>query len=218
MIHVVHIGTADSTIPTPPIVRRKQAYGYHEDSADTDYQHPLAVPARNDVRDVPGEALHIPNALNDLPPRWLHHHNPRWGPACPKALAQLLADISPRQSPPQFAAIIPDFEDDLELSPPLAGSSDDSDTISSPDDDILGTIPARTDEDRSGTTASDVPTEQPPAAEATSPVSAIEEPLRQSLQGLFALWKSSRSQEGAISEEETRQSFLRIVGEVVSSR
>ena len=49
-------------------------------------------------------------------------------------------------------------------------------------------------------------------------VSAIEEPLRQSLQGLFALWKSSRSQEGAISEEETRQSFLRIVGEVVSSR
>lgn len=215
---MVHIGTADSTIPTPPIVRRKQTYGYHEDSTDAEYQHPLAVSARNDVPGVPGEALHIPNALNDLPPRWLHHHNPRWGPACPKALAQLLADISPRQSPPQFAAIVPDFEDDLELSPPLAGSSDDSDTISSPDDDILGAIPAAADEDRFGTVASDVPTEQPPVAQDSLPVSTIEEPLRQSLKGLYALWKSSRSQEGAISEDDQRESFLRIVGEVVSSR
>ncbi|KAI0094919.1 hypothetical protein BDY19DRAFT_982245 [Irpex rosettiformis] len=187
-------GTADSTIPTPPIVRRRQVHDYSE----SEYQDPLSVPVHN----VSGEAFSIPHVLNIPPSRWLHHHNPHCGPASPKALARLLAEISPRQSPPQFAAIIADFEDELELSPPLAGSSDDSDTLSPPDD-VLGLIPEPIAENRDEAAASDVPIEVSREDEHGSSTPEIEEPLRQSIKGLYALWNSSMSQRGASSEKKT---------------
>lgn len=204
MLNHFSIGTADSTIPTPPVVRRRQMYS-------SDSQDPLPGPAHNGASDTPGVTLSIAP-----PPQWLHY-NPRWGPASPKALARLLAEISPRQSPPQVAAIVADFEDDLELSPPFAGSSDDSDTLSPPDSDVLGLLsgPAAEVEIQNEAVA---PAEPTTALRAEEPAHDDEEPLKQSLKGLFALWKSSRSQKGVSSEEDLRQSFLRIVEAAVGEQ
>ncbi|KAI0348034.1 hypothetical protein BDW22DRAFT_1350173 [Trametopsis cervina] len=200
-------GTADSTIPTPPVVRRKQMYPY----ADQDSQDPLPVPARLGASDAFEDAVPIPTMLN-VPPQWVH--NPRWDPASPQALARLLADISPRMSPPQNAAVVADFEDDFGLSPPLEGSSDDSDTLSPPD--VLGLNPTSALEDQKEALAPNALGLEE-GIESATPVFEEEEPLRQSLKGLFALWKMSRSQKGITSEEADRTSFMRIVGEVVDA-
>ena len=181
-------GTADSTIPSPPIQRRR-----HNPYADHPEESPYALPVP--VRDE--EILHIPHSL--VKPTGSR----RSDPASPKALARLLADLSPRHSP----AVLDDFEDVEalpELSPTLA--SDPSECAS----DSLGLS--------TGTEGSPLVHDELPAVLRSRDAEDEDvEPLRQSLKGLYALWKLKRSANGVASEEEARASFLRVVEDVIGS-
>lgn len=168
---------------------------------DSDSPQALPVPVRLDS-DTPGEVLPIPNARLLQP-----HHNPRWDPASPQALARLLAEISPRHSPAHSPALATEFEDNLELSPPLDGS-DDSDTPSPPD--VLGLI---TEPFKLQMTVPSVVVTADDA-DATTPVDDEDEPLKQSLMGIYNLWKSGRSRKN-ITVTEDKEAFMRIVEEVV---
>lgn len=168
----------------------------------TEHDSPLPVPVRIDS-DTPGDVLPIPD-IRLLQP----HRNPRWDPASPHALARLLADISPRLSPAQSPALVTDFDDDLELSPPL-DSSDDSDTPSPPDvSALIGDVPQRE------MTLSYAMGEESPR-ESGPPVDDGSEPLKQSLRGLYTLWKMSRSQKGGSTDAQDKESFMRVVEEAI---
>ncbi|GJE86089.1 hypothetical protein PsYK624_021690 [Phanerochaete sordida] len=191
-------GTADSTIPSPPIQRRRPN-PYADPSHDTnemESMYALPVPARAD-----SEALQIPPSI-------MRQGRPTGSrmsdPASPKVLARLLADISPRLTP----AALDDFGD-IEA-PALETDTSDEATMS---DDALGLVTSDEaspilDEIPSGLTVdfSAAPVEKEAEDEAA---------LRQSLKGLYALWKQSQSSKGAASGSESKAAFLRIVQDVV---
>lgn len=123
-------------------------------------------------------------------------------PASPKALARLLAEISPRHSP----AVLDDFED-IEA-PALESDTSDAATTF---DDALGLI----------TSAEESPVVHEAPRAITGEFGAAvegdeeEEALRQSLKGLYALWKQSRARKGMSSGQGSKASFLRTVQDVV---
>lgn len=163
---------------------------------------PLPVPVRIDI-----DTDMLPIADKRL----LHpHHNPRWDPASPHALAALLADISARQSPLQSSTLVTDFEDGLELSPPL-DSSDDSDTPSPPDvSELVSGRPLPTQ-----SILLSASKKQPAPQEQASGDANGSEPLKQSLRGIFTLWKLSRPQMGIASDAQDKEAFMRLVGEAI---
>lgn len=188
-------------------MRRKQTQPYAD--IDSDSPHALPVPVRL-VSDTSGEALPVPN-LAAFSSQWTQH-NPRWDPASPQALARLLAKISPRHSPAQSPRLLTDFEDELESSPPMEGSSDDSDTPSLPGSDVLGLISGPAGEVAADTVPEETRGDDEDGAIG---VSGDEESLKQSLRGLYDLWKRSRSHS---TDEKDRQSFMRIVEEIVAQQ
>jgi hypothetical protein len=179
-------------------MRRKQTHPYTEIDTDVETHNAHPFSATLDAHDTLGEILPTSNMLNI--PRQLTNHNPRWEPASPQALSRLLAEISPRHSPSQNATIIADFDDSLELSPPLDGSSDESDTLSPPD--VLGLI------------ADEAPHQTAAPKPSAEEIQDFKGPMKQSLKGLFTLWKMNSARAG-LSEEEQRQSFLRVVEDVI---
>ena len=184
------LGTADSTVPSPPIQRRRP--NPYAEQADEQSSYALPAPVRDE------EILQIPHSF--VKPTG----SGRSDPASPKALARLLAEISPRQGP----AMLDDLEDEEavpELSPPL-DSSDSSESGS----DALGLM--------TSVAASSVGRGEPLMNFATEVAEEEEdvEPLRQSLKGLYALWKLNRSKKGVTSEEEDRALFLRVVEDAIS--
>lgn len=126
-------------------------------------------------------------------------------PASPKALARLLEEISPRQTP----AVLDDFED-IEEAPLLESDSSDATTTS---DDALGLITSAENSPVVHEALTGVTGEFGVAAEEDA--GEDEEALLQSLKGLYALWKLNRTKKG-VSSAESRASFLRIVEDVVS--
>ncbi|EKM61021.1 uncharacterized protein PHACADRAFT_168384 [Phanerochaete carnosa HHB-10118-sp] len=192
-------GTADSTIPSPPIQRRRPD-PYADPSHDThavESPYALPVPAC-----VDSEVLQIPPSL-------MRQERPTGSrmsdPASPKALARLLAEISPRHS----LAVLDDFED-IEA-PALESDTSDAATSS---DDALGLI----------TSAEESPVVHEALGATTKEFGAAlerdeeDEALRQSLKGLYTLWKQSRNGRGASFGHGSRASFLRIVQDVPSRK
>jgi len=190
-------GTADSTIPSPPIQRRRPN-PYAEQSYDTqdmESSYALPVPAR-----VDSDTLQIPPSL-------MRQGRPTGSrmsdPASPKALARLLAEISPRHDP----TVLDDFED-IEA-PALESDASDAATSS---DDALGLMTSAEE----SPVVHEVPSVINEDFGAALNGNEEEEALRQSLKGLYALWKHSRTKKGASSGQESKASFLRIVRDVTS--
>lgn len=126
----------------------------------------------------------------------------RWSPASPKALARLLAEISPRHSPAQEHASLSDLEDEPELSSGLESTAS-SESVSV---DALGLI---TDSISPSFSAAQndatIMTE-------TEIMEEDDEALRQSIKGLYALWRSNRAHKGYLGD---REAFIRVVQDVV---
>lgn len=163
-------------------------------------EYPLPVPIRSEFSDPRDEVLHIPSSF-------VQHTQStgsrRSDPASPKDLARRLAEISPRDEPSHIA----DFEDveALELSPPL--ESDDS-------SDALGLITSA-EASPSGLDEPQGVSELDGAVDLGS-ADAEDLALRQSLKGLYALWKLSRARKGiSSSEQEDRAAFMKVVDTVI---
>ncbi|TCD71504.1 hypothetical protein EIP91_008885 [Steccherinum ochraceum] len=200
-------GTADSTRPSPRPLPKKAHPGLEDHLIDPDSPHPLPVPVREGDADASQDAIPIPHSsLSQATAR-----SP-WDPASPQTLARLLADISPRHSPAivsqtdeeEQEALSPPFdssgsEEQLET-PPLTnglGLTEDGETIVSPATnsvvEVEGSLDGENDEGVDFDEA--------------------EWALRDSIRGLYALWKAGRRKD---SRENERDAFLRIVDEAVA--
>ena len=160
----------------------------------------------------------------------------KFGPASPTTLARLLEDISPRVPPPDFDEEglelvtdklgVPAFgeEPHSELSP-LDGS-DDSDETPSPSDNLAEEVPGLADiatvkatphteityvegSVPASTSSADNINDRPETA-----VDEDEEALRQSIQGLYTLWRLSRTRRGLPIDKEV---FMNTVGDAIKS-
>lgn len=207
-------GTADSTRPSPLPIHRRKPHPFDSLPTDPDSPHPL--PVRIGSEDLSDDTSPLP--LVAMPRTNI---NSRWDPASPQTLAQLLATISPRESAPHSPRPSSEYESQPDfLSPPERSSgSDDSMTPSPPalgfvvDDDESPLLPKPVSL-RIGVDASpDLKKDEEKVLH--SGAADTDAALRQSLRGLYALYKI---QNGKGSDEEVlSRAFLRIAEEVVAS-
>ncbi|KAJ3475176.1 hypothetical protein NLI96_g12011 [Meripilus lineatus] len=215
-------GTADSTRPSPlPLHRRKQN---HLDQLPTDPNEPfpLSVTARvfsddgyQDPIPIPPESIIRPITRNP------------WDPASPETLSRLLSALSPRESRAPSPEPTSDLETELDsLSPPTdASSGTDISEVRSPialglfGDDVSSVDHGHLHEP-STLSALDIDVAPGVGMSMNSVRGDIGKDeddfaLKESLRGLYALWKSVRGTKGVSVKESDKDAFLRMVEEVV---
>jgi len=192
-------GTADSTVPSPPVQRRRT----------NPYADPYTDRESQDLAHMGGEILPIPHSFINARPS----ASSKYDPASPEDLARLLAEISPRRSPLQLAS---DLEIEPELSPPTETSDDSSDNTSPPES-LLGLTAGLPEPTPLFLNTQEPAIIQDNSSQAITAVEDDDEPLRQSIKGLYALWKANKGSKGLSSEKEDRDAFLRIVQDVVGA-
>lgn len=190
-------GSADSTRPSPPPMPFRKPYQLEDVPMDPDSPHPLPVPVRVVSEDTYEDALPIPSGAIIKPST----HFP-WDPASPRALSQLLSNISPRGSPhTQSLATSSGFETELESD--ILSPVPESDCTSSTG---LGLIGAHDDVDDSSCVQMDT------LDDGRITTESIDDGLRDSIRGIYSLWKASRICAINRPDGETdRDTFLRIV-------
>ncbi|GBE77913.1 hypothetical protein SCP_0107950 [Sparassis crispa] len=214
-------GTADSTEPSPlPQPHRKPHLEHNRPDLDTHSPHPLPVPVRS--HDSHEDALPIPPLMFPRP-----RHHSKYEPASPHALAHLLESIPPRESPSLGSGAAATIETESAIlfgsdvpSPTLGGStgSDESNTPSLPALPSalklngvfhrLSFLSEQVDASSNGDAALDEEQADP------------EDALRDSVQGIWKLWKAGRQGRLASTSpgpEGDREMFLRIVRGVVEN-
>ncbi|THH34086.1 hypothetical protein EUX98_g71 [Antrodiella citrinella] len=203
-------GTADSTRPSPLPIQRKNYPTLEESSIDPDSPHPLPVPVRVVEEDATQEALPIPHSSLSQAINGNISRSP-WDPASPQTLARLLADISPRHSPAVVSQTDDDDDDEERVSPVFDSSS--TDELQTPSPSIgLGLT-----EDGhalvSPTADGNVVVEEEDEG-SSAEFDETEYALRDSIRGLYSLWKVSRRK--GTTHETDRDAFMRVVHEVVN--
>lgn len=153
--------------------------------------------------DTTQDALPIPHSLSHAANR-----SP-WDPASPQTLARLLADISPRQSP-TVASHIDDDASDIP-SPPFESSG--SDELETPSPNGLGLTELTEDGESLSPPVNGFEVEGDDLDGETPGFDETDSALRDSIRGLYALWKSTRRKGRTESD---RDAFMRIIEEVVA--
>lgn len=168
-----------------------------------DSPDPLSVPAQSDSYYSHSDTLTKPVSFTT-------YGNPRWNPASPRALARLLEDVPPRETPspgPLLASEGQDAGSESGVSSPTVGGSSGSDQ---------GGPTSLTDQE-------DVPLTVTGLAPARL-VKVIEDgieagALRDSIRGIWKLWETGRRKHSALKGADAtgdKELFLEIVKDVIS--
>lgn len=126
----------------------------------------------------------------------------RSDPASPKDLARRLAELSPRHSP----VLIPNLEDVRASEEMSSLDSSDTSDIGSASTDALGLI----------TNAEGSPRGISEFVNNIEVADEDEEALRQSIKGLYTLWRLSRSRKGVSSGQDDRAVFMRVIEDTLA--
>lgn len=238
---LISIGTADSTVPSPvPLPHRKPhpVSSEYETHIGTDSPNPLPVPARLPHDDLREEVLPIP--ISAIPRRPDVHA--KWGGASPRTLAHLLSTVSSRPSPSSTPASDSRPMSDYDVSsPPM--EIDFGHGLDAPLTlvDLSDTELQLESLSGQGTLFEQEPFELdtrrvPPSTSPKMNSSAVpriydanrvggsyvnevdtdgEVALRESLQGVWRLWKATRRRQTTVRGEDERERFLQVVQDVI---
>lgn len=231
-------GTADSTMPSPiPQHRKPHTFSSEYDThVDTESPNPLPVRTHQRHDDAGEEVLPIP--ISAIPRRPDVHA--KWGGASPRTLAHLLSAVSSRASPSSTPAPGSRPLSDYDVDSPARQSDYGRDSAFAPLDHSDAELPLESlsgqgtlfEQDCSEPDGGRIsPAPSPKANGSARPrlydtdyvggsttyqvESNDDMALRESLQGVWRLWKATRQRQTTGDDESEKERFLRVVQDVI---